>query len=122
MNFYEFLSITCLNLLETKPISGLKILDFLIHYYAKKFTEYTSHHIILQLLGCAFSVKFVGLFVILLLGINTIFELWNILGDITKPFIHTAKHFMARVICLIVLPILLYISFFYIHLSVLYKS
>jgi len=73
-------------------------------------------------LGCAFSVKFVGLFVILLLGINTIFELWNILGDITKPFIHTAKHFLARVICLIVLPILLYISFFYIHLSVLYKS
>ena len=73
-------------------------------------------------LGCAFSVKFVGLFVILLLGINTIYELWNILGDISKPFIHTTKHFLARAACLIILPMILYISFFYIHLSVLYKS
>ena len=73
-------------------------------------------------LGCAFSVKFVGLFVIILLGVNTISELWDILGDVSKPFIHTTKHFLARAACLIVLPILLYITFFYIHLSVLYKS
>eukprot|EP00093_Oithona_nana_P014788 14788.XXX_659779_650794_1 [CDS] Oithona nana genome sequencing. len=73
-------------------------------------------------IGCAFSVKFVGLFVILLIGINTIAQLWDIMGDLSKPFTHTIKHFIARAFCLIALPIVLYITFFYIHLSVLYKS
>ena len=73
-------------------------------------------------IGCAFSVKFVGLFVILLVGINTIAQLWTILGDLSKPFTHTVRHFIARAMCLIALPICLYITFFYIHLSVLYKS
>ena len=73
-------------------------------------------------IGCAFSVKFVGLFVILLIGINTIAQLWDIMGDLSKPFTHTIKHFLARAFCLIALPIVLYITFFYIHLSVLYKS
>ncbi len=73
-------------------------------------------------IGCAFSVKFVGLFVILLVGVNTAAQLWDILGDVSKPFINTVKHFMARAVCLILLPIVLYITFFYIHLSVLYKS
>jgi dolichyl-phosphate-mannose-protein mannosyltransferase len=73
-------------------------------------------------IGCAFSVKFVGLFVILLVGINTIAQLWDIMGDVSKPFFHTIKHFAARAICLILLPIVLYITFFYIHLTVLYKS
>ena len=73
-------------------------------------------------LGCAFSVKFVGLFVILLVGVNTIAQLWDIMGDLSKPFIHTIKHFVARALCLIALPVVLYITFFYIHLSVLYKS
>ena len=73
-------------------------------------------------IGCAFSVKFVGLFVILLVGINTIAQLWDIMGDLTKPFLHTIKHFVARAICLILLPMMLYVTFFYVHLSVLYKS
>ena len=73
-------------------------------------------------IGCAFSVKFVGLFVILLVGINTIAQLWDILGDMSKPFLNTIKHFVARAMCLILLPALLYVMFFYIHLAVLYKS
>lgn len=32
------------------------------------------------------------------------------------------KHFFARVVCLIALPIAIYVTFFYIHLAVLYKS
>ena len=73
-------------------------------------------------IGCAFSVKFVGLFVILLVGVNTIAQLWTILGDLSHPFAHTIKHFLARAICLIALPIVLYVAFFYVHLSVLHKS
>ncbi|XP_076235237.1 protein O-mannosyl-transferase 2 isoform X2 [Calliopsis andreniformis] len=73
-------------------------------------------------LACTISVKFVGLFVVLLVGFYTAFELWRELGDLTKPITHVGKHLLARCICLIVLPILLYMLFFYIHLSVLNKS
>jgi dolichyl-phosphate-mannose-protein mannosyltransferase len=74
------------------------------------------------MLGGAFSVKFVGLFVILLVGANTVEQLWDILGDLKQPISYTLKHFVARAFCLIAIPIVLYILFFYIHLKVLYKS
>lgn len=35
----------------------------------------------------AFSVKFVGLSVILLVGVRTIYDLWVILGDMSKPVV-----------------------------------
>ena len=73
------------------------------------------------MLGGAISVKFVGLFVILLVGINTAWQLWEILGDMSRPISYTLKHFAARAACLIALPIALYVIFFYVHLSVLYK-
>lgn len=74
------------------------------------------------MLGCAFSVKFVGLFVILLVGANTVEQLWDILGDLSRPISYTLKHFVARAICLIGIPVTLYVLFFFIHLKVLYKS
>ncbi|XP_033344881.1 protein O-mannosyl-transferase 2 [Bombus vosnesenskii] len=73
-------------------------------------------------LACTISVKFVGLFVVLLVGLNTAFELWRELGDLTKSMINVGKHLLARCICLIFIPILLYMLFFYIHLTVLNKS
>ena len=41
----------------------------------------------------AFSVKFVGLSVILLVGVRTIYDLWVILGDMSKPVV---KQFSAK--------------------------
>lgn len=38
-------------------------------------------------LACTISVKFVGLFVVLLVGLNTAFELWRELGDLTKSIV-----------------------------------
>ncbi|XP_066596933.1 protein O-mannosyl-transferase 2 isoform X3 [Prorops nasuta] len=73
-------------------------------------------------LACTMSVKFVGLFVVLLVGFFTIYELWRELGDLSKPISYVGKHLLARCFCLIILPILLYMTFFYIHLSVLNKS
>nr|XP_003705238.1 PREDICTED: protein O-mannosyl-transferase 2 isoform X1 [Megachile rotundata]XP_012145078.1 PREDICTED: protein O-mannosyl-transferase 2 isoform X1 [Megachile rotundata]XP_012145079.1 PREDICTED: protein O-mannosyl-transferase 2 isoform X1 [Megachile rotundata] len=73
-------------------------------------------------LACTMSVKFVGLFVVLLVGLHTAFELWRELGDLTKPITYVVKHLVARCMCLILLPILLYMLFFYIHLTVLNKS
>lgn len=39
------------------------------------------------MIACTISVKFVGLFVILLVGLHTINDLWIELGDLTKPVV-----------------------------------
>lgn len=74
------------------------------------------------MLACAVSVKFVGLFVVILVGLRTISELWDVLGDLSRPVMYTVYHFIARFVCLILVPALLYTSFFYVHLKVLNKS
>lgn len=73
-------------------------------------------------ISCAFSVKFVGLFIVVLLGFRTIYDLWLILGDTSQPISNFMKHFAARAICLIVLPIIVYVSLFWIHLKQLDHS
>ncbi|GBP88989.1 Protein O-mannosyl-transferase 2 [Eumeta japonica] len=73
-------------------------------------------------LACTISVKFVGLFLVLFVGLLTIADLWNVLGDLSKPVSLTIKHLFGRTVTLILWPILLYIFFFWIHLTVLSKS
>ena len=74
----------------------------------------------LGLLGCslagAISVKFVGLFIILYVGVFTIVDLWNVFGDVTKGCENFVKHLVARVTCLIALPSTVYLALFTIHL------
>ncbi|EDV95275.1 protein O-mannosyl-transferase 2 [Drosophila grimshawi] len=74
------------------------------------------------MLSCTTSVKFVGLFVVLLVGLHTASELWLILGDLSKPIAETLKQIACRALALILWPIVLYTFFFYIHLSVLNRS
>ncbi|KPU75029.1 uncharacterized protein Dana_GF21197, isoform C [Drosophila ananassae] len=74
------------------------------------------------MLACTISVKFVGLFVVLLVGLHTATELWLILGDLEKPIWETAKQVACRAVTLIIWPVFLYTVFFYIHLSVLNRS
>lgn len=38
-------------------------------------------------LACTISVKFVGLFVVLLVGFHTAYELWRELGDLSNPIV-----------------------------------
>jgi dolichyl-phosphate-mannose-protein mannosyltransferase len=38
-------------------------------------------------IACTISVKFVGLFVVLLVGLHTVSDLWDVLGDMTKPVV-----------------------------------
>lgn len=42
-----------------------------------------------SMLACTISVKFVGLFVVLLVGLHTINDLWIELGDLSKPVVRT---------------------------------
>uniref|UniRef100_A0A3Q3W0E8 Protein O-mannosyl-transferase 2 n=1 Tax=Mola mola TaxID=94237 RepID=A0A3Q3W0E8_MOLML len=73
-------------------------------------------------LAGALGVKFVGLFVVLLVGLNTVWDLWRLLGDLSLSLVEIAKHFLARVFGLIVLPLLLYVTIFAVHFAVLNKS
>ena len=66
-------------------------------------------------LGCAFSVKWVGLFVILFVGVSTAEDLWTLLGDTSLPLRELGKHLCARVVGLIVVPLGVYLMWFAIH-------
>ncbi|XP_054683004.1 protein O-mannosyl-transferase 2 isoform X2 [Grus americana] len=73
-------------------------------------------------LAGAMGVKFVGLFVVLLVGLNTIYDLWDLLGNLSLSLVMFGKHLLARVLCLILLPLALYTAMFAVHFTVLNKS
>ncbi|KAH8820467.1 Dolichyl-phosphate-mannose-protein mannosyltransferase-domain-containing protein [Xylogone sp. PMI_703] len=73
-------------------------------------------------IGCVCSVKLVGLFCTALVGIYTIEDLWNKFGDVKMPKIDLAAHLAARVIGLIILPILVYMFSFALHFAILENS
>ncbi|KAG7096490.1 hypothetical protein E1B28_003920 [Marasmius oreades] len=73
-------------------------------------------------LGAVLSCKWVGLFTVATVGLNTIYQLWQLLGDIRIPPRLFVKHFAARALCLIVIPILFYMSMFQIHFLLLQSS
>ncbi|XP_006157139.2 protein O-mannosyl-transferase 2 [Tupaia chinensis] len=73
-------------------------------------------------LAGALGVKFVGLFIILHVGLNTISDLWHLFGDLSLSLVTLGKHLTARILCLIVLPLALYTATFAVHFTVLNKS
>lgn len=73
-------------------------------------------------LAGALGVKFVGLFLIMLVGLNTLSDLWKLFGDLKLSLVDIAKHFLARVFGLILLPLFLYVTIFALHFVVLNKS
>jgi dolichyl-phosphate-mannose-protein mannosyltransferase len=69
------------------------------------------------------GVKMVGLFTVATIGIGTLCDLWQISSP--KRGLNNQqllRHFGARALCLIVLPIILYLSFFWVHLKILIKT
>ncbi|KXS13508.1 glycosyltransferase family 39 protein [Gonapodya prolifera JEL478] len=74
-------------------------------------------------MGCAMGVKMVGFLVVLLVGVGTVADLWRLLdwrrGLSTATFV---AHFLARALCLIALPIAVYLFWFWIHFAVLTRS
>jgi dolichyl-phosphate-mannose-protein mannosyltransferase len=77
-------------------------------------------------LGCTLGVKMVGLLIVALIGIATLVDLWGLLDINRKPYPISMnrfwKHFGARALCLIALPVTLYLSFFAIHFHILKYS
>lgn len=99
-----------------------------VKFYRLRYKPFTSQWWIwLSLTGvciaCTTGVKIVGLLTMLAIGLATACDLWKLLdykrGLSTRDF---AKHFGARALCLILLPLVLYMSFFWAHFKVLKYS
>lgn len=73
-------------------------------------------------IGCVTSVKLVGLFVTALVGVYTIEDLWHKFGDLRMSLRDQLWHWGARVACLIVTPIIVYMITFKIHFLILNHS
>ncbi|KAF7721838.1 hypothetical protein EC973_004074 [Apophysomyces ossiformis] len=48
-------------------------------------------------------------------GLSTLLDLWHILGDLRTTKAQFVKHFAARLWCLVLIPITIYIGTFYLH-------
>ena len=73
-------------------------------------------------LGAVVSCKWVGLFTIATIGLRIIRQLWILLGDLRTTPRQWARHFAARALCLIVVPVVFYMFMFQIHFWVLNRS
>ncbi|KAL2787829.1 Dolichyl-phosphate-mannose-protein mannosyltransferase-domain-containing protein [Aspergillus keveii] len=73
-------------------------------------------------IGCVCSVKWVGFFCTALVGLYTIEDLWNKFGNLKMSEVTLAKHFAARVVGLIIVPVLVYLLSFYVHFLILENS
>ncbi|TIC09927.1 glycosyltransferase family 39 protein [Wallemia mellicola] len=73
-------------------------------------------------IGCVCSVKWVGLFVTAVVGIYTITDLWDKFGDLKLPKQTYAYHWVARIGCLILIPIIVYVASFKAHFAILNRS
>ncbi|KAJ3225723.1 Protein O-mannosyltransferase 2 [Clydaea vesicula] len=73
-------------------------------------------------IGCVASVKWVGLFAIALVGFHTISDLWDLLGDLKMPKKTYFMHWVARISCLIVIPVVIYLFSFWMHFLILNRS
>ncbi|KAK9243977.1 Dolichyl-phosphate-mannose-protein mannosyltransferase-domain-containing protein [Lipomyces tetrasporus] len=73
-------------------------------------------------IGCVTSVKWVGMLTTALVGIYTIHDLWDKFGDLKMPVVTYAKHWISRIVCLIILPLTIYLACFKIHFLILENS
>ncbi|KAF7300996.1 Glycosyltransferase family 39 protein [Mycena indigotica] len=73
-------------------------------------------------LGAVLSAKWVGLFTVATVGCSTIHQLWVLLGDLRVKPKTWLRHFVARALCLIVIPVVFYMGMFQIHFMILGSS
>ncbi|XP_061586127.1 protein O-mannosyl-transferase 1 [Cololabis saira] len=72
--------------------------------------------------SAAVGVKYMGVFsYLLLLGVAS-FHTWKLIGDRTVSHLSVCVQCVCRVVCLLLFPVLLYVFWFYVHLSILNRS
>ncbi|PVU92696.1 hypothetical protein BB559_003632 [Furculomyces boomerangus] len=73
-------------------------------------------------LGLVSSSKWVGLFAVALVGLYTIEELYDLLGDSSLSMKKYFKHWASRIVFLIIVPCVIYLVCFKIHFMLLFKT
>jgi len=74
-------------------------------------------------MACTWGSKVNGILTVVAIGLAVLIDLWDILDHNKNPSIdHFYRHFGARAIGLIVVPFVVYLSFFYVHFAVLTRS
>lgn len=74
-------------------------------------------------LSCVISTKYVGILTFAMVGCAVLIDLWNLLDYRRKLKMETlVKHFVARFMGLIVLPLTIFLFWFWVHFKVLSQS
>lgn len=73
-------------------------------------------------LGCVSGIKWVGLLTVSVVGMYTVVDLWMLMADRAVSNTAYVLHWIARIALLILLPMSLYLSFYYVHFSLLTKT
>ncbi|XP_029329840.1 protein O-mannosyl-transferase 1 isoform X1 [Mus caroli] len=105
----------------------LAVLSYLKFFNSQTHSPFSVHWWLWLLLtgvscSCAVGIKYMGIFTYLLvLGIAAV-HTWNLIGDQTLSNMRVLSHLLARIVALLVVPVFLYLLFFYVHLRLLYRS
>ncbi|XP_071821442.1 protein O-mannosyl-transferase 1-like isoform X2 [Apostichopus japonicus] len=99
------------------------LLKFL-KYFKRPFSLYGSAWATVLSLSitASLSVKYSGLFSVLLVSLVLLFYSWRMIIDKTIPLIQVAVRLLGYALFFVVLPVVLYCLIFWLHLSLLWKS
>ncbi|XP_053523727.1 protein O-mannosyl-transferase 1 isoform X4 [Artibeus jamaicensis] len=72
--------------------------------------------------SCAVGIKYMGVFTYLLvLGVAAV-HTWHLIGDQDLSNVRVLCHVLARAVALLLVPVVTYVLFFYVHLTLLCRS
>ncbi|XP_078186267.1 protein O-mannosyl-transferase 1 isoform X6 [Callithrix jacchus] len=72
--------------------------------------------------SCAVGIKYMGVFTYMLMLVVAAVHAWHLIGDQTLSNVRVFCHLLARAVALLVIPAVLYLLFFYVHLILLFRS
>lgn len=71
---------------------------------------------------CTLSIKYVGFYTALVILTLMIQDYWRMLADIRISDLHLVKHLLVRILAVVFMPLVIYVSLFYVHLTTLTKA
>ncbi|KAG4304516.1 hypothetical protein PORY_002226 [Pneumocystis oryctolagi] len=98
---------------------------FKFHSYRHKPFSYRWHKWLFMTgisIGCVCSIKWVGILVTILCGLYTLEDLWIKFGDYKMPKVIYLRHWVTRIVALIIVPFLFYALTFWTHFGILNRS
>ncbi|XP_051522143.1 protein O-mannosyl-transferase 1-like [Myxocyprinus asiaticus] len=101
----------------------LAVLSYL-HFHKTRNSSFRWFWLVISGVSCAFGIgiKYMGKFTYCLpLGVAAV-HTWQLIGDRTVSNGKVAVQVLVRFLALVVIPVILYLGFFYVHLTLLYCS